>query len=64
MDLIEGLQTELVRCKELLKLYESIPTGHFGAAFLHSSIKRGETAIISGDIVEMTSAYAELKDCE
>ena len=66
MNAIEGLQQELERNKELLKQYEELPiqSGFFGVAVLKEKIKRGEKAMVSGDVVEMLSAYRQLKDSE
>lgn len=62
MNLVEGLHHELVRNKELLKVYEEIPTGAFGAMFIKEKIKKGEEALGTGDVVEMARAYVELKE--
>ncbi len=61
-NLIEGLNTELERNRELLGVYESIPTGAFGALVIQQAITAAESAMASGDIVEMVRAYKGLKD--
>ena len=38
-NLIEEIQSEISRCKELIKLYEEIPTGGFGAAMIKQSVE-------------------------
>ncbi len=63
-NLIEGLNTELARNRELLKTYESIPTGGIGAAVIEMVIRDAESAMASGDIVEMVEAYKKLKQTE
>lgn len=64
MNLIEGIQEQCNRCRELLEEYTKIPTGSFGAYFIELAIKAGENAIASGDVVKMLSAYKELESCE
>ncbi len=63
MNLIEGLQKEMNRCRELKKEYEKIPTGNFGATMIQVDINNGERAIASGDVVEMLKAYKDLQEC-
>lgn len=62
MNLIQGLHKELDRVRELLKLYEEIPEGFFGASLIKVAIKKAEQAIEEEDIVKETVAYKELKD--
>jgi hypothetical protein len=61
-NLMDGLLRELNRNRELLKEYEAIPQGAFGAMFIRQSIKNGEDAIASGDVVKMLQAYSTLKE--
>ena len=42
MNLIEGLQEEMSRCKEVLREYEAIPQGVFGATMIKLEIKKAE----------------------
>ena len=42
MNLIEGLHEELTRNRELLKLYQEIPQGVFGATMIAHAISAGE----------------------
>lgn len=64
MNLIEGLQEEMNRCRELLKEYEQIgPAGRFGAAMIKAEIKKAENMISSGDTIGMMRSYEELKSC-
>jgi len=62
MNLIEGLQKEMNRCREVLKEYESIPQGAFGAFHIKESIRKAEWAIASGDVIEMMAVYRDLKE--
>ncbi len=64
MNLIEGLQEELERNKELLKLYEEIPQGKFGSTMIKLSIKNAENAIANNDTVEMIRCYKDLQENE
>jgi len=64
MNLIEGLQSEMNRCRELVKLYDEIPTGAFGSAMIKAEIKNAEDAIASGDTIKMLSCYKSLQGCE
>jgi len=60
-NIIDGIQEELRRNRELLELYKSIPTGVFGASIIQRRIDEGEASIASGDIVRMVRAYKELE---
>lgn len=63
-NLIEAIQKECQRVRETIPHYEAIgPAGAFGAMMLKQSVKRGEAAIASDDMVEMVKALAELKGC-
>jgi len=64
MNIIEGIQSECSRCRELKKEYDLIPMGGFGASFIQAAIDEGENSIASGDVVRMLSAYKELESCE
>jgi len=64
MNLIEGLQEEMSRCHELLKLYEEIPTGAFGAMMIKKEILDAEKAIANGDTIEMMRSCKSLKECK
>ena len=63
-NLMEGLEEELERAKKLLKMYNSIQTGRFGAIMIKRSIEHAESSIRSGDTVEMIKAYGMLKRLE
>lgn len=56
MNLIEGINEQLTRARELLKLYEGIPIGGFGAA-IRQAIKDAENSMANGDAVGMIRAY-------
>lgn len=63
-NLIEGIQEQMNRCRELASEYDKIPAGAFGAAMIRQDIANGEKAIASGDVVEMVSALKALEGCE
>ncbi len=62
MNLLEGLKKELNRNREILKMYEEIPEGAFGATMIKQSIERAERAITDGDTISMIQAYKELEN--
>ena len=64
MNLIEGLQEELDRNKELLEVYKSIPTGGFGATMISQTIKAAEKAMALQDTIEMLRCYKALTENE
>lgn len=63
MNLIEGLQQEITRNRELLSEYESIgAAGIFGATFIRQDIAAAEKTIATGDTIAMMQMYEKLKD--
>lgn len=62
MNLMEGLIAETNRCREVVKLYDAIPTGAFGAAMIRQDIAFAEQAMGSGDVIAMMEAYKRLKE--
>jgi hypothetical protein len=64
MNVIEGIQAECERVRGLIPAYEEIgASGVFGKAMLQASIREGEAAIASGDVVRMCAALESLRDC-
>jgi len=62
MNLIEGIQEEMNRVRELRKQYVAIGTsGAFGLIVIDAEIKQGEKAIASNDVVEMLKSYTNLQ---
>lgn len=61
-NLIEGIQRELKRNRELLVEYESIPQGVFGATMIKHTIIQAEKAIAVNDVTEMIKVLAELQE--
>jgi hypothetical protein len=64
MNTQEALVKEVKRNQELLKEYEKIPTGAFGAAMIRLGLDRAYHALARGDAVEMLKAYEAIKDNE
>lgn len=62
--LAEEFQEEQQRVRNLLPLYDAIPTGAFGAAMLRQVLTRAEQAAASSDVIAMLRSYEELKDCQ
>ena len=63
MNLVEGLHEQMNRCRCLVKDYEALgPAGSFGKTVIQNSIKNGETAIASGDVIKMLATYEDLKE--
>lgn len=62
--MIEALQDEMNRARELLKMYEEIPQGQFGAVIIKQSILLTEKAIASGDVVKMIECLGLLKELQ
>ena len=61
MNLAEALPAEQQRVRELLPLYDAIPTGVFAATLMRHALTKAEQAAASGDVVAMLRAYDELK---
>ena len=63
MNLIEGIQSEMNRVRELRTLYVAIgQAGTFVIVLIDDAIRRGVKAIASGDVVEMLGAYKNLEE--
>ena len=60
----EKLEKEIARCRGLVEVYESIPTGGFGTHMIKASISRAERAIESGSINQMSNALRDLEEIE
>lgn len=62
--LADAFPREQERVRNLVKVYDQIPAGAFGAAMLRQALSRAEKAAISGDITAILSSYEELKGCK
>lgn len=63
-NLIEGIQAECNRVREVIKEYESLPqgAGMIGAALMKHDIQLAEKAIAMGDVLDLLKIYATLKE--
>jgi len=64
MNLVQGMLEELARARELLKVYEDIPTGAFGAAVIRAAIKDAEQSMAVQDLPDMIRAFKALEKLE
>lgn len=64
MNIAEALPVEQARVRELVAVYDAIPTGFFGGTMLRRALANAERAAASGDVVAMLRSYKELKDCQ
>ena len=60
-NLAEALPKEQQRVRELLALYDTIPTGTFAATMMRQALARAEKAAASGDVTAMIAVYTELQ---
>jgi argininosuccinate lyase len=65
-NLIEGLQRQMNRVREIIKEYDSLPggAGAFASSMMKLSIKNAEKQIANGDTIEMMKAYTDLDSYE
>lgn len=64
MNLIEGLQEEMNRVREIVTEYEAIPAGRFAAEMMKNAIKQAEETIATGDTIEMMRSLKSLQSFE
>jgi len=64
MNLIEGLQEEIKRVREIIKVYDEIPAGQLASGMMSFSIKNAENLIAIGDTIGMMKAYHDLREYE
>lgn len=62
--LAQEFPKEQQRVRKLLGVYNTIPTGAFGAMMLRQVLTRAEQAAASGDVIAMLRSYEELKGCQ
>jgi len=56
-----ALPKEIARVRDLLPLYDAIPTGVFAATMMRRSLDAAVKALAEGDLPAMVSAYEDLK---
>lgn len=57
----EELPKEMTRVRELLPLYDAIPSGVFAASMMRNDLDRAARALASGDVVQIVEVYQSLK---
>lgn len=63
--LATALPNEQARVREVLWRYKGIgKAGYLGALLIEQQLQAADTAVMSGDPVEMLNAYKELKAIE
>ena len=65
-DLIQSLLYEIIRVKDLVKYYESIPNGRgqLGASILQELVSEAYISLVNYDIKLMNKYYDLLKNCD
>ena len=65
-DLVQLLLYEVIRVKELIKYYESIPNGagQLGASILNELVSEAYSSLVNYDIVLMQKYYDLLLNCD
>jgi len=65
-DLIQILLYEIIRVKELIAYYNSIPNGggQLGAAILSELVAEAYTSLVDYDVVLMKKYYDLLQNCD
>jgi len=57
----ESLPDEMARVRELLPLYDAIPSGIFAATMMRMDLDRAARAMIEGDVIAMIRVFDSLK---
>jgi hypothetical protein len=57
----EALPKEMARVRELLPMYDAIPTGIFAATMMRADLDAAAKAMAEGDVVAMLRVYESLK---
>ncbi len=65
-DLVQLLLYEIIRVKELIKYYDSIPNGagQLGSAILNELVSEAYASVVNYDIVLMQKYYDLLLNCD
>lgn len=61
---MKKLQKEVKRCEELLKLYEEIPTGFFGATVIKQALARAYQSLEDNNAEGIKQSLKELSEIE
>lgn len=57
-----ALPKEMARVRELLPLYDAIPTGVFASTMMRADLDGAAKAMAEGDLARMIVHYERLKD--
>jgi hypothetical protein len=57
----DDLPKEMARVRELLPLYDAIPTGKFAATLMRNDLDAAATALARGDLPAMIRVYQSLR---
>jgi len=65
-DLVKLLLNEIIRVKELIKYYDSIPDGGglLGSSILNELVTEAYNSLVNYDVVLMQKYYALLQNCD
>ena len=65
-DLVQQLLAEILRVKELIKYYESIPNGagQLGASILNELVAEAYSSLVNYDVALMQKYYDLLLNCD
>jgi len=65
-NLVEAMQKEIKRNRELLDLYRELPNGagKFAEMMIEMKIEHAITVLAGGDVVEIMTSYEDLKNSE
>ena len=65
-DLVKLLLNEIIRVKELIKYYDSIPdgAGQLGSSILNELVTEAYNSLVNYDVVLMEKYYALLQNCD
>jgi len=66
VDLLQALLYEIIRVKELIAYYESIPNGggQLGASILNELVNEAYNSLVSYDMTLMKKYYELLQNCD
>lgn len=65
-DLVQQLLYEIIRVKELIKYYDSIPNGggQLGSSILNELVTEAYNSLVNYDVVLMNKYYELLLNCD
>jgi len=58
----DALPKEIERVQEIIREYESIPSGFLAASLMKADVSKAHDAMMSGDLAAMIAAYQALKE--